>query len=125
MHQSDLSSSGSEQLVAKQFCSCTSLQLCSFSVKNVFKGFDDKRLVQFTRLVDCCLINGVGFDRFFLDYVDAEGKNVYWNPFWRYGSRYTPTELFMLLGGKGFGFVPEAAVNIFWQLREQYLIDGN
>lgn len=95
------------------------------SKRNGFDGIVDQRLVQFIGLVDYCLRKGIGFDRFFVDYIDAQGKRVYWNPFWSYGPGYSPAELFMQLRIEGFGFVPEAAVNVFWQLREQYLMNGS
>lgn len=104
------------------FCSCSSLDPYLAIEENLFNDCDDRRLAQFMQLVDSCLMKGVGFDRFFIEYVDAEGRKVYWNPFWRYGSRYTPAELFMQLRVRGFGFVPEAAVNVFLQLREQRLL---
>lgn len=84
-------------------------------------GLEDQRLLQLRQLVFHCLHAGISFDQFFRDYIAAEGGRIFWNPFWRYGERYSPAELYRLLRLLGFGVVPEAAVNVFWQLQEQQI----
>lgn len=83
--------------------------------------FEDSRLQQFRQLVISCLERGIDFDTFYSHFIRPEGKRVFWNPFWRHGEGYSPAELYMLLRCKGFGSVPEAAINVFWQLQEQQL----
>ncbi len=82
---------------------------------------DEDRFQQFTHLVDRCLTLGVSFDRFFVNYIDLNGKYLFWNPFWRHGDSYTPAKIFHLLRARGYGSVPEAAVNVFWQVRAEEL----
>lgn len=80
---------------------------------------DERRLHELAKVVDGCLSRGINFDQFFTDYIQAEGKRLYWNPFWRHGEAYSPAELYMQLRHSGYGSVPEAAVNVFWQMREK------
>lgn len=80
--------------------------------------FEDSRLLQLRKLIVACLRKGIGFDAFYSQYIDPRGSMLFWNPFWRHGESYSPAELFTLLHWQGFGSVPEAALNVFWQLHE-------
>lgn len=121
VHYLNMDDAWSHRAEAKQY-SAALAQFDFPSREPVFYRIEDKRLAGFTRLVDSNVIKGVGFDRFFTDYIDPAGKSVYWNPFWRYGVRYSPAELFLSLRNKGYGSIPEAAVNVFWQSRERRLV---
>ncbi len=81
----------------------------------------DLKVRELRKLVRQCLARGVSFDEFYRDYVYEDGRRVFWNPFWTHRGLYTPQELHRTLRHIGYGEVPEAALNVFWQLQEQWL----
>lgn len=85
-------------------------------------GYVDERLNQLRRIIRICLRKGMDFDEFYRDIIDPAGCRLHLNPFWCDSEEYSPAELYNQLRWLGFGSLPEASLNVFWQLQEESLL---
>ncbi len=67
------------------------------------------------RLVRSCDQQGISFDHFYRDFIGLNGRKLFLNPYCSDPRNYSPVLIFSELDERGFGSIPEAALNVFWQ----------